>query len=339
MLDAISVEHHGVDTVRATFRVLDAIPARDSGFQTEMMGAGFRHEVRSWIEDGQRVESDTFAFQDEGNSTLRYWLRGGEYLQAEFSAPRLLDDSPVNLRLAQPAEVMELLEFAGSYGRELIPGAPSVQFYKLNRLDYACDLAAGSALPGVISAGAQFRFPGTRKASAHTYPGESSTIRSSQRTFRAYGKGMELEAKLSPAERKQYANVIQLAREKGLTRMEMSNRTKGGLSVAMLTRGARDFSERLEAGFPGGVVSIGGLARLEAQISSLGLSSQRESTLIKFATRYATLGEDGMKARYSKGTFHRHKRMFLDYGLRLDDVCEFSGEIDFRPVIETLRAA
>ena len=148
-----------------------------------------------------------------------------------------------------------------------------------------------------------------------------------------------MEAKLSPAERKQYANVIQLAREKGLTRMEMSNRTKGGLSVAMLTRGARDFSERLEAGFPGGVVSIGGLARLEAQISSLGLSSQRESTLIKFATRYATLGEDGMKARYSKATFHRHKRMFLDYGLRLDDVCEFSGEIDFRPVIETLRAA
>ena len=146
-MDALSVERDGVDTVRATFRVLDAIPVRDSGFQTEMMGAGFRYQSQAWIEDGEPVESEMFTYQDSANPTLRYFLRAGEYLQTEFSAPRLLDDSPVNLQLAQPAEVEELLEFAGNYGRKLIPGAPVVQLHKLNRLDYACDVAAGPVIP------------------------------------------------------------------------------------------------------------------------------------------------------------------------------------------------
>ena len=89
----------------------------------------------------------------------------------------------------------------------------------------------------------------------------------------------------------------------------------------------------------GGGVMVGGLAKLEADIAALGLSSQRESTLLKFATRYAVLGEDGMKARYSKPTFYRHRKMFLEHGLRLDDLCTYQGEVDFRPAIEVLRAA
>ena len=339
MLDALSVERYGVDTVRATFRVLDAIPVTDPNYRGEMLAAGFTESTTSMLEGDDVVQTQSFFFQDPANSTLRYELRGGEYLATEFSAPRLLDDSPVNLELATRDQVGELLEFAGEYARQLIPGVPAVEFWKLNRLDFACDLAAGKALPGVISAGAQFRFPGTRKASSHTYPGESSTIRSAQRTFRTYGKGIELEAKLKPAQREQYGELIQLTKAKGLTRMELMNRTRGGLSADMLDRAPQDFAQRLEAGFPGGVVTIGGLARIEAQISSLGLSSQRESTLLKFATRYAVLGEDGMKARYSKRTFHRHKRLFLEAGLRLDDLVDYSGEVDFRPVIRLLKEA
>src|SRR5690606_24176129 len=152
----------------------------------------------TWIEDGEIVESDRFIYQDEGNSTLRYELRGGEYLTTEFSAPRLLDDSPVNLHLANSAEVEELLEYSANLGAGLIPDAPAVGFHKLNRLDYTVHLAAGAASPGVISAAGQFRFPRARKASTTVYPGETATIRSSQMTLRTYGKGPELEAKLSP---------------------------------------------------------------------------------------------------------------------------------------------
>lgn len=328
-----------MDTVRATFRVLDAIPATDPAFKMEMMGAGFRAQCQDWIEDGQLVRSEQFTYQDPENSTLRFFLRGGEYLAAEFSAPRLLDDSPVNLRLATPVEVEELVEFAGNYARALIPGSPAIALHKFNRVDYAVDLAAGDMLPGVISAGAQFHFPGARSPSTHVYPGETVTVRASQHTFRTYAKGHELEQKLSRKDRDRHANIIHLAKQKGLARMEWSNRTKGGLSRDAIKQGPVSFSELLEAGLSGGVVTIGGLAHLEAQISSLGLSSQRESTLVKFATRYAVLGEDGMKQRYSKRTFYRHKRLFLAYGLRLDDVCTFSGEVDFRPVIQFLRAA
>lgn len=339
MQDVIGVEGHGFDTVRATFRVLDAIPATDSEFQNEIMASGFRRQCQDWIEDGERVRSERFTYQDSDRPTLGFQLRGGEYLTTEFSAPRLLEDSPANLHLADSDQVDELLEFAGNYGRQLIPGAPELALHKYNRLDYACDLATGDKLPGVISAAAQFRFPNARKTSTHVYPGETATTRSSQRTFRCYDKGTELLHKLSPADREVHRRTIDVLKSKGVTRMELMDRTKGGLSRDSLAHGAVGFAERLETGLSGGVVTIGGLAQLEAQITSLGLSSQRESTLLKFATRYALLGEDGMKARYTKRTFYRHKRMFLEYGLRLDDVCTYSGEIDFRPVFKVLRSA
>jgi hypothetical protein len=303
-----------------------------------MLGAGFILNSRTEFRDGEARLSEQYQYQNPENSTLRFWLRGGAYLTTEFSAPRLLDDSPVNLNLATPDQVGELLEFAGTLGAALMPGAPAVELHKLNRLDYACDLAAREKLPGVIAAAAQFRFPGARKPSTHTYPGETATIRSSQETFRTYGKGRELEHKLSTKQRDQYADIIKLTKERGVTRMELSNRTRGGLALNCLPNAPHNFSERLESGFNGGTVMIGGLTRLEAEISSLGLNSRMESTLIKFAARYAVLGEDGMKERYSKPTFYRNKKQFLALGLRLDDLCTFQGEIDFKPVIRFLKA-
>lgn len=319
--------------------MLDGIPTTDPDWKSDMLGGGFTLNARSECRDGVVSLSEQYQYQDPENSTLRFWLRGGAYLTTEFSAPRLLDDSPVNLHLATPDEVGELLEYAGTLGAALIPGVPAVELHKLNRLDYACDLAAREKLPGVIAAAAQFRFPGARRPSTHVYPGETATIRSSQETFRTYGKGRELEHKLSTKERDQHADIIRLTKERGVTRMELSNRTRGGLALECLPNAPRSFSDRLEKGFNGGTVMIGGLARLEAEISSLGLNSRMESTLIKFAARYAVLGEDGMKERYSKPTFYRNKRQFLDLGLRLDDLCTFQGEIDFKPVIKLLKAA
>jgi hypothetical protein len=339
VLDVISLSAHGVDTVRASFRVLDSVPETDPGWRSEMLGAGFEHSSRTFLEDGEVINSDTYQYQDERYSTLRLTMRGGSYLAAEFSAPRLLDDSPINTRLASPGEVDELLEFVGGYASALIPGEPALERHKLSRLDYAADLEAGPMLPGVISAGAQFRIPGARKLSSHVYPGETSTVRSSWATFRAYSKGLELREKLRPADREKYAEVIRLTREKGVTRMEFSDRRRGGLAWSALPAGSVGFSERLQQGFGGGVVVVGGLAHLEAEITALGLDSRRAASLLTFATRYAVLGEHGMKERYSKTAFHRTKRLFLEYGLRLDDVCSFEGEIDLRPVIQELKAA
>lgn len=333
------VSGHGFDTVRATYRVQDAIPAGDPQYQAELVRAGFEHRSSAQLRDGEVSRSDKYLYRDPTNSTLGFELRGGEWLTTEFSAPRLLDDSPVNLNLATPEQVRELFEYAGNYARELIPGRPGLALVKLNRADYAVDLEAGSSLAGVVSAGAQFRFPGTRKQHTTVYPGETATVRGVQRSFRCYGKGLELEQKLKRSQRPQFEELIRETKAKGMTRMELMTRTKGGVAWAMLENGAVDLAERLERGLSGGVVTIGGLQALEAEISGLGLSSQRESTLLKFATRYAVLGEDAMKERYSRRTFFRHRQMFLDHGLRLDDVCTFTGVLDFRPVIEELRMA
>jgi len=338
VLDAISVSGHGIDTVRATYRVLDTIPHTQESYRRELFQAGFEVQSRQWLEDEKVVHSEVFRWRDPENPTLGLDLRGGEWLTMEASAPRMLDDSPVNLNLATGGQVLELLEDVRKRAQGLIPGSV-LALEKLNRLDYAVDLAAGGALPGVISAASQFRFPRTRKSSTHVYPGETATVRSSHYSFRAYSKGLELEHKLKPKQRKEFANVIELAKREGLTRLELTSRPKGGLAAERLFRGAFDFAERLETGLSGGVVVVGGLAKLEADIAALGLSSQRESTLMKFAARYALLGEDGMKARYSKPTFHRHRKMFLEHGLRLDDVCTYQGQVDFRPAIELLKAS
>lgn len=338
MLDGLSVSGHGIDTVRATFHVLDAIPHTRDDYKEELIRSGFVASSRKWAEDGQVVHSEIFSWRDPDNSTLGVDLRGGEWVTTEFSVPRLLDDSPVNLNLATGEQAMGLLEEVRQRAQKLIPGS-TLALSKLNRLDYAVDLAAGAALPGVISAASQFRFPRARKTSTHVYPGETATVRTVQHTFRAYSKGMELAHKLKPKQREQFGNVIELAKREGLMRMELMSRPKGGLAAGRLFSGALELAESLETGLGGGVVTVGGLAKLEAEISALGLSSQRESTLLKFATRYAVLGADGMQARYSKRTFYRHRKMFLEHGLRLDDVCTFQGEVDFRPVLETLRAA
>jgi len=334
----MSVSAHGVDTVRATYRVLDVIPHAQDSYRRELFAVGFEAHSKQWLEDGLVVHSEVLRWRDPENPTLGIDLRAGEWLAAEFSAPRLLDDSPVNLNLATGEQVAELLEDVRQRAEKLIPGA-HLGLEKLNRLDYAVDLATGSALPGVISAASQFRFPRTRKSSTHVYPGETATIRSAQRTFRAYSKGLELGYKLKPKQRKEFSNVVEMAKLQGLVRLELMNRPKGGLASDRLFSGAVDFAGALETGLGGGAVMVGGLAKLEAEIAALGLSSQRESTLLKFATRYAVLGADGMKARYSKPTFFRHRKMFLEHGLRLDEVCTYQGEVDFRPAIEVLRAA
>ncbi len=337
----MEVASFGFDTLRPVFEFIDPLPITDLYWQAEMRSQGFRRAVRDWADPrtGEVVETTSWDFQDDQNSTLRYFLRDGRHLAAEFSVPRLLDDSPVNLRLAAPDEALEVLEYVGNYASALIPGGTSPVLHKLSRADFACDLYAETSAPGVIAAGGQFQLPGTRKQNKQLHPHEGAIIRTPQQTIRTYSKGLELSHKLTPKQREQHAPIIQLALEKGLIRMEHMNRPRKAMSLDYIRGGPQMFAKKLEQGFPGGCVYIGGLHKLRAQIDGLGASAQRCASLIAFATRYATLGYEGMQAAYSKPTFYRQRKQFQDAGLCLDDITSFHGEVNFNPVIAQLRVA
>jgi hypothetical protein len=337
----MEIAAHGFDTLRPIWEFSEGLPATDFNWQADMLAAGFESSVKRSVDSKTRevVSSEFWTWQDPTNSTLRLQIRGGRYLAAEFSAPRLLEDSPINLRLATAGEAVELLEYVGNLASVLVPGSTAPVLQKLSRADYACDLYAENAAPGIIAAGGQFQLPGTRKQNKQIHPHEGAIIRTPQQTMRTYSKGLELTHKLNPKQREQYAPVIQLALQKGLTRMEHMNRPRKAMSLDYLHEGPQMFAEKLEQGFPGGCVYIGGLHKLRAQIDALDVSAQRRSSLIAFATRYATLGYEGMQAAYSKPTFYRQRKQFLMHGLCLDEVTHFCGEVDFNPVIEYLRAA
>lgn len=337
----MEIAAHGFDTLRPIWELPDGLPVTDPGWRSEMLDAGFVARATQLKDEktGDYVTSEVWSWRSPENSTLGLDVRGGRYIAAEFSVPRLLDDSPVNLRLASPDEAVEVLEYVGNLAGLQTPGASAPVLQKLARADYACDLFADSTAPGVISAGAQFKLPGTRKMNKQLHPHEGAIIRTPQQTMRTYSKGLELLHKLTPAQRKQHAATIQYAKDRGLTRMEHMNRPRKAMSLEYLEAGPRMFADRLEQGFPGGVVYIGGLHKLRAEIDRLPVSAQRKNSLLAFATRYAALGFEGMQVAYSRPTFYRQKRQFEDEGLCLDDITEFHGEVDFKPVIHQLRAA
>jgi hypothetical protein len=337
----MEVASHGFDTLRPIWEFPEGLPAADFGWRSDMLLRGFRSQVNTELDyrNGELSTAETWTWQDPTNNTLRLQLRGGRHLAAEFSVPRLLDDSAVNLRLGTSDEATEVLEYVGSLAGALIPGSTAPTLQKLSRVDYACDLYAESGGPGVIAAGGQFQFPGTRKLNKQLYPYEGAIIRTPQQTMRTYSKGLELIHKLTPGQRKEHAPVIQLALEKGLTRMEHMSRPRKPMSLEYLRGGSQMFADKLQQGFPGGRVYIGGLHKLRAQIDALPVSAQRRTSLIAFATRYATLGYEGMQVAYSRPTFYRQRKQFLEYGLCLDDITQFCGEVDFNPVIKYLRAA
>jgi hypothetical protein len=337
----MEIAAHGFDTLRPIWEFPEALPAVDSGWRSDMLSEGFQSQMNSKLDykTGELSTAETWSWQDPTNDTLRLHLRGGRHLAAEFSVPRLLDNSPVNLHLATSDEATEVLEYVGNYASLLIPGGTRPVLHKLSRADYACDLYAETSAPGVIAAGGQFQLPGTRKQNKQLHPHEGAIIRTPQQTMRTYSKGLELLHKLTPTQRREHATTIQYAKDRGLTRMEHMNRPRKSMSLEYLEAGPQMFAKKLEQGFPGGRVYIGGLHKLRAQIDALPVSSQRRTSLIAFATRYATLGYEGMQVAYSKRTFYRQRRQFQDVGLCLDDITNFHGEVDFNPVIKVLKAA
>ena len=97
----MEIAAHGFDTLRPTWEFPDGLPVTDSGWRTEMLDAGFEARATQLKDEktGDYVTSEVWNWQDSSNSTLRFQLRGGRHLGAEFSVPRLLSrDSDVSIR-------------------------------------------------------------------------------------------------------------------------------------------------------------------------------------------------------------------------------------------------
>ncbi|GAA5535199.1 hypothetical protein Dalu01_03623 [Deinococcus aluminii] len=189
--------------------------------------------------------------------------------------------------------------------------------------------------------------PGARKVVRQVFPGETGRVTTTQLTFRGYDKAKELENKtsrvlkaLEAVERDAVMAKMEDYRTRGTVRLELAQTPKkSGLSGEDVKHSNIKWADVLEAGFRGGVVTIGGLDYIRREVDGRAdLSPQTRNALIAFAVRYAELGEDGMLSAMSRATFFRHKKKFLDAGLRLDDVCTYSGEMDLRPVIRNVRA-
>jgi hypothetical protein len=277
------------------------------------------------------VVSHNLSYQD---GTLRLYLAGGQHLSAEFSAPRLLNGEAINLDLSDARGVRECLSTVERTCRDFLPG---LRFQRFTRLDTAVDIAAGPQMPAVISAAMQFTPPHTRNPVRQIFPGETSWIRGRQVSARCYGKARELlhKTRRDPF----YSDIIKLAADQGRTRFELETKTKGGLSADSILNVGPQLAQSLLRGFPSMQIHVGGLEAIRQHIEALDVHPIRKSALKAFALDYAMLGEDGMRAQFPKATWFRKKKQFLDHGFQLENVCEWSGCVDFQPVIEQLMAA
>ncbi len=330
----------GVDTVRASFEVAP-VDVRNELVRDFFLESGWNYHQKASIKEKAGdlgvptlFESHSLSYQDEKNNTLRYYLSGGRYLNVEYSVPRLHNDEAINLKLATPEQVKSSLDDVKSRAGEFFA---DVSFTKLSRVDLAVDLEACQQRPAVISATQNMRLTKTRSPTREIYPGESSIIRGRQQAMRCYDKTVELIKKVGDKE--EYAEIIKLSNEQGRTRIEFENKFRGGIDMMMVNESKTVLASYIRHGFDSLQVEVGGLEQLRQAVDSLDVAAQTKNSLLAFAVRFAALGHDGMIQAYSRATFYRHKRRFLEFGLSLDDVCEWQGVVDFEPVVEYLEAA
>lgn len=337
---------YGIDTVRWTSDLVDCLPLGDDQYRRELSAAGWQHHHRESItEDGELLDSRTMSWQDSENDTLRVHVyNAGRSVAAEFSAPRLLTGTTANLQLATADQVADLTDQVKQCIRGQLPNLVGFDEPIYRRLDMAADVAAYDARPGLIAAAAQFRIPRARKVTRQVFPGETSRASSSTLIFRGYDKAVELEHKCRKELHDQKViDTIQSYKASGAVRLELQTKLtkKDHTDTGEIVKHSNiKWADTVQTGFSGGRITIGGLDYIRRELDgNADLSPQSRNALIAFAVRYAELGEDGMKAAYSKPTFYRQKKKFLETGLRLEDVSTYSGEIDLVPVISAVRSA
>jgi hypothetical protein len=336
----VNVLDVGVDTIRANFEVSE-VPVMQSYVRDYFLDQGWQYHQKSELRVKKGdfgvptlYESHAMSYQDKDNSTLRLYLLGGRYLNAEYSVPRLINNDALNLKLATTSEVYESLEIVKDRASKHFD---NIWFSKLSRCDLALDLEACEARPAVISASQNMRLMHTKAPVREMYPGETAIIRGRQMSMRCYDKTAEMIKKLGNTE--QFADIIKLSNDQGRTRIEFENKMRGGVDMEIVKDAPHVLARYLRHGFDSLQVEVGGLEQLRQTIDALDVAAQTKNSLLAFAVRFAALGHDGMIQAYSRRTFYRHKRRFLDHGLSLDDVCEWQGVVDFEPVVQYLEAA
>lgn len=342
MLELVSV---GVDTVRDV-RECTVPHVRDDVLQSELVSSGwiFTNKRQLDKETGEIIESVSGFYQCPKNPTIRAFLFGGSYLALEFSAPRVVSGLPINIDLvgSQCIEgvtnsVLDSVRSTLHDTCEIFNDKPSIK-----RIDYAVDVKSGEAKSGLISASSKFIIPHARKIDRSIFPNETASVGSSSKRFRAYDKFQEMyeKSKSLREERDMILDKIKPYKDDGVVRLEYQQTPKRKFHYDYIRENMhRDFADSLEIGFSGGQIYVGGLDYVREVIDGNSeLGSRRRNTLIAFAVRYATLGEDALRSTMPKPTFYRQKKQFLDLGLRLEDLSTYSGMLDLSPIINEIRS-
>ena len=147
----LSLYTAGFDTLTPVFEFSEALPLTDSNFKDELVRRGWvgRSQTRmprqpngDFFDFANPIESFNYSYQSPHNSTLRYFIYGSR-VRAEYSAPRLINDSPINIVLASPSHAIDSIYLARDILAEIIPFTQPdfFNFVKLMRADFAIDVA------------------------------------------------------------------------------------------------------------------------------------------------------------------------------------------------------
>lgn len=351
-MSSLEVVSLGIDTVRDVRECF--VPYyRDSVLQSELVCSGwtFTNKTQLNKKTGEIIESSSGFYQSPDNPTIRAFLFGGGYLALEFSAPRVVSGLPINIDLVSSEDIREVTNsvlagikssFDGQcivYDDDYDKDIPSVK-----RIDYAVDVKCHSdeIKSGLISASSKFMIPHAKKVDRSIFPNETASVGSPSKRFRAYDKFQEMyeKSKSLRDERDKILGLIESYKRDSVVRLEYQQTPKRKLHYDDIRENMhRNFADSLEVGFSGGQIYVGGLDYVREVIDgNAELGSRRKNTLIAFAVRYATLGEDALRSTMSRPTFYRSRKQFLDLGLRLEDLSTYSGMLDLSPIINEIRS-
>lgn len=337
----LSLKSGGFDTVVPVFELRNAMPVNDESFRKEMSNRKWKwkQEVIPTSDGSEPRVSYSFRYQSQENSTINAFLTwGGTRLSVQFSVPRLIDDSFINLSLASPSQAMYWTFQMQDMFTEILPEFPDLDLLKFSRLDTAADVIAGDSRPALIARSVDFYIRGARKPKRELFPHTGASVRSSTQNFKAYDKAKQIEDNLSIKDRQRYESQIREYSTDGVVRLENRDSNKKGLTIDSLAFGLPSFADRLEQGYSGSKVFIGGLDVIQQKLWAMDISSRLKTSMHSFAALYAQYGHEGILDIMPRSTFFYRRKQFLNLGLSLSNLCN-SCELDFSSVFEELRNA
>ena len=336
-----------VSTLYHRYLEFPSLPTTDPVFRDELILRGWslrtiRQNKRSheeFLDFADPIESFSFSWQSPHNSTLRYFMYG-DRVRAEFSCPRLINDSSINVDLVTPDQAIDALYISRDMLPDLIPDIhfSDLGFIKFARLDFAIDVVSGIYRPAVLAAGGGYRHPGS-KNKEQIFPHTGSKVWNARNSYRTYCKASHLCDTLSLSQRLEFEVLLKDYKSAGVVRNEFMDRSIKGLTIESVINGYLNFVLRFEQGYRGNTkITVGGLDRILMDLYMMPISSQRRSSMHSFVDIYSKYGEQGTRELMTLRTFQRKKRQFLDMGLVLTDLSDVYAELDYAPILKELRS-